>query len=316
MEFDYTQEKQKKSKRISILFLIAVGFIIYLVIYSQGINKNFEKMLVRSSDTDILGSREDLTSYSSLEEAVVDGLKGTKGTYSFAIKKLKTGENYQKDGDRVYEAGSLYKLWVMVAVYQKIEQGELSQQQRLTQDIATLNQKFGIAPEDAEIKDGAISMTVDEALNQMITISHNYAALLLTEEIGLSQVAQFLEQNSFQSSEVGTDGDVPTTTANEMLRFLDELKGGKYANEQNTTKMLDLLKLQTLNDKIPKYLPDGISVAHKTGEIGWFTHDAAIVYATQGEYIIVGLSESDSPPGAEDRIALVSQAVFKYFEGK
>ena len=78
--------------------------------------------------------------------------------------------------------------------------------------------------------------------------------------------------------------------------------------------MLDLLKKQKLNNKLPANLPEGVEIAHKTGEIGYFTHDAGIVYTSKGDYIIVVLSQSDMPSAAEDRIASISKNVYDYFQ--
>ncbi len=77
--------------------------------------------------------------------------------------------------------------------------------------------------------------------------------------------------------------------------------------------MLDLLKSQKLNNKLPKYLPQEIDVAHKTGEIDSLTHDAGIVYAPTSDYIIVILSDSNDPNSAEERIAEVSKNVYNYY---
>ena len=77
--------------------------------------------------------------------------------------------------------------------------------------------------------------------------------------------------------------------------------------------MLGFLKGQQLNDVLPKYLPENIVVAHKTGNIDAFDNDAGIVYGPKGDYIIVLLSESDNPAGAEDRMAQLSKAVYDYF---
>ena len=78
--------------------------------------------------------------------------------------------------------------------------------------------------------------------------------------------------------------------------------------------MLQLLKIQKLNNKIPRYLPKDTVVAHKTGELDPFTHDAGIVYTPNGNYIIVVLSKSDDPDLAENRIADISKNVFNYFQ--
>lgn len=85
---------------------------------------------------------------------------------------------------------------------------------------------------------------------------------------------------------MGINGENPTTTSFDIALFFEKLYKGELANEENTQKMLDLLKKQELNNKLSKYLPEEIDVAHKTGEIGWFSHDAGIVYTNYGDYSI------------------------------
>jgi len=150
----------------------------------------------------------------------------------------------------------------------------------------------------------------------MITISHNYAALLLTEKLKLSQVALWLESNNFNNSKVGTDGATPTTTPSDIAIFYEKLYKGELGNPDSTTKMIELLKKQQLNNKLPKNLPPNTVIAHKTGELGWFTHDAGIIYSEKGDYLIVAMSESSSPKGAEERIAQLSADIFRYFQSK
>ena len=84
---------------------------------------------------------------------------------------------------------------------------------------------------------------------------------------------------------------------------------------QYSKRMLDLLSQQRLNDRIPKYLSDDVEVAHKTGEIGGFKHDAGIIFA-KDPILFVVLSESNSPQGAAERIAKLSKNAYYYFESK
>lgn len=250
----------------------------------------------------------------SLKEAVEKALVGTKGTYGIAIKNPKTGESYYLNEHRVFETGSLYKIWILATVFDQIEKGMLKEDEILSQDVSLLNEKFNIASESAEMTEGKITLSVKAAMEQMITISQNYSALVLTEKLKLSSVAAFLTENGFRESTVGTDGSQPTVTSADMALFFEKLYKGELVDEESTEKMLGLLKRQRLNDKLPKYLPQETIIAHKTGELGWFSHDAGIVYSPSGDYIIVVLSESSSPAGAEDRIAKVSKAVYAYFE--
>ncbi len=260
----------------------------------------------------------------NLEKVVQTAFKDANGTYAVVIKNLKTEENYSLLPDQEFETGSLYKLWIMATAFKEIEEGNLKEDEVLSEDIDTLNRIFEIDPDLAELTEGSISLTVHDALNQMITISHNYAALLLTEKIKLSTVANFLNNNGFTKSSVGTGGDSPKSNALDIALFLEKLYKEELVSADASQKMIELLKKQQLNDGLPKYLPEGaherssvqqVTVAHKTGDVGWFKHDAGIVFTPFGNYIIVIMSQSDNPAGAQERIALVSKAVYDYFSG-
>lgn len=249
---------------------------------------------------------------SALKETVENALKGSSGTYGIAIKNLKTGELYYSNEHRIFEAGSLYKLWIMAETYGQIQNNKITEDESLSEDVSTLNAEFNIDPDLAELIEGTVTFSVGDALNQMITISHNYAALILTQKIKLSSIAEFLKIQGFNESSVGTDGSPPKSSAHDILAFYEKLYKGELGSMENTEKMISLLKNQQLNEGLPKYLTD-ISVANKTGDIGWFKHDAGIVYTKTGDYIIVVMSESDLPEGAQEKIALISKAVYDYF---
>lgn len=280
-------------KRTLVILCVFLFFIACLVVY------RFYKMSIPPVVT--------------LEETVTKALVGAQGEYGIVVKHFTAKEAYQFNGSKIYPTGSLYKLWIMAAVFDQIERGQLKEEEELSSSITDLNQKFDIATDSAELTEGFITLTVQDALKQMITISHNYAALLLSDKIGLSKVAAFLEKNKLAESKLGLSTGLPQTTTNDIVMFLEKLYKRELANKSNTDKMLTLLKKQQLNNKLPKYLPKGTVVAHKTGEIDYLTHDAGIVYTKHGDYIIVVLSKSDYPPGAEERIAQISKAVYDYF---
>lgn len=248
----------------------------------------------------------------NLKSAVDNALSGSKGTYAIFIKNLKTGETYAVNEHQQFDSGSLYKLWIMVTAFNQIKDGSLLIDETLTEDIADLNQKFEIDDEDAELTDGAISLTTASAIEQMITISHNYAALLLTDRIKLSEAKKLIDSYSFTETTLNP----PKTTAADTELFLEKLYHQQIIDPEYSQKMLEVLKRQKLNDKLPKNLPPGTIIAHKTGEIGYLSHDAGIVFSDKGDYVIVVLSDTSSPTGAEDRIADISKNVYDYFEGR
>lgn len=249
----------------------------------------------------------------SLKEIVENAMSGTKGKYGIVIKHLKTGETYSTKEHEVFEAGSLYKLWVMAEAFQQIKEGALKEEDLLAQDVATINKKFGIDQSTAELKQGRITMTVSQALDQMIAISHNYAALLLSERLKNSSIMHFLKEQGFRESHLGDKSNPPKTTPSDIALFYEKLYKGELIDETSSRKMIELLKRQKMSYGIPKYLPKDLVIAHKTGDIEWFKHDGGIVFTKNGDYIIVVLSESKFPLGAQERIAILSEAVYKYF---
>lgn len=240
-------------------------------------------------------------------------LQGKDGTYGVVIKNLKTGETYTYNKDKYFATGSLYKLWVMATAVQQLQKGTMHDDEQLTEDVADLNDEFNIASEDAELTDGTISLSVNDALTQMITISHNYAALLLTKKIGEDTISHFLIDNKLEYSHLGGNDGVPAVTPEDVALFLEKLYNGKLGNPSSTNKMLDLLKGQQLNGKLPKYLPSDVVIAHKTGELGLYSHDAGIVYIPNGPYIIVVLTKTNNPDNANDVIGQLSKVVYDYF---
>lgn len=304
----YSRKKRKRK----LLFYLFVGLLLFFL-YSKftAITKSSELI----SPLPASGKHE-VQSEGELGKIIQTVLEGSTGIYGIAIKNLKTNETYFQNEHKIFDSGSLYKIWVMAETLNQIKSGELKIDQVLSRDIKYLNEKFNVSPEYAELTEGSITLTVENALKQMITISHNYAALLLTEKVKLSSVTSFLQINGFKDSQVGTDYDSPKATPNDIALFFEKLYKGELADTEYTNKMLELLKMQKLNGKIPKNLPEGTIIAHKTGEIFYLTHDGGIVYTPKGDYIIVVMSDSDSPKGAEERIAKISEAVYKYFTSK
>lgn len=245
----------------------------------------------------------------NIEKIILPLLEEEKGDYSVVIKNLKTDEYYNLNEEKEYTAASLYKLWTMGATFQMVDDGKLSMDKVMSADIPTLNAAFSLG-DDAEATTGAITRTVDEAVEQMITISHNYSAILLTYNIKNATVQEFLKDNGFNNSQTKT---LPSTTPKDIANYFEKLYKGELISKEASNEMLEILKRQELNDRIPKYLPEETVVAHKTGELYGVKHDAGIVFSPKGDYIIVLMSDTASQTRAAEVEAKISQAVWDYF---
>lgn len=311
METIYHTRQKRGSRKV---FFIILLFLAILFIFAYFLTKFLS---VKSSSLNIVASPappiENSSFSKELERIVLTSLENTRGNYGIAIKNLKSGESYYLNEHISYDTASLYKLWVMAETFRQIKNGMLKENGILSEDVKTLNEKHKISSESAELTEGTITLSVNDALTKMIADSDNYAALLLSAKIRLSKVASFLKTNGFNESTVGTI-DPPITTAYDIALFFEKLYNMRLVNKEYSNKMIQLLKEQRLNNKISKLLPKNIIIAHKTGELDEYTHDSGIVYTQNGDYIIVVLSKSSTPDLAENQIANISEAVFNYFQ--
>ncbi|MBI2334287.1 serine hydrolase [Candidatus Daviesbacteria bacterium] len=267
----------KTYKIFKILLILLVAYLLLAVIFSRSdtFTFNFEK--------------------TGLKDEIADLLKDSEGKYGIYIKNLSTGEIFSRQEDEEFQAGSLYKLWVMKAAFEQIKEGKIKEDDLLVADVVFLNKKFDLDKEEAEFQSGMINFSIKSAIEQMITISHNYAALALLNRLGSSE-------------------DIPEKiTAKEAASFLEKLYRGEIIDQEYSKQMMELLSRQTINDRIPKYLPPGTKVAHKTGDIGFFENDAGVIFSPKGDFVIVVLSETKDPAAAGEIIAKISEAVYDYF---
>jgi beta-lactamase class A len=319
----YVKEKRKlpsKSKKVfkylfsffSILFLI--NFLLNVYFYKSDVQSAvfispLGKEIIFKITTFINSQKNSVF----LEKIVQNVLKNESKDYGVYIYNLTTGERYYFNENKIFETASLYKLWVMAVSYEQIESGKFKETDVLEDSISSLNKKFNIASESAELTDGSVSRSVKDALEQMIIVSDNYSALLLTQKVGISEMSNFLSQNGFLKSKVGTFEDNPVSSAYDIGNFFQDLYFIKLANLKDTDKMLTLLKNQKVNTKLSKDLPKDAVIGHKTGELGGFSHDGGIVSGNKGDYIIVLMSDTTNPQNANEKIAEISKEVYSYF---
>lgn len=302
--------------------LLKFFFVLFLVIFLMSVAYYREKKISKNSlEQSILSPIAApikqgiaiihyVTKVQRLESIIKPIIQNEKGIYAIGIKNLKTGDEYYYNETQKFQTASIYKLWVMATVFQFIQDGKLQVDQTLSQNVTTLNQAFEIASSSATLQEGAITMTVNDAIEQMVEISSNYAAYLLTYAVKINPVNNFIHSLGLSNSNM--ESDSYTTIADTVL-FYEKLYKGEIVSPIASKKMLEILKKQQLNDRIPKYLPSEIDIAHKTGELDTVKHDAGIVYSPKGEYIIVLMSDTDDLTHAAEIEAQISKKVWEYF---
>jgi beta-lactamase class A len=79
-----------------------------------------------------------------------------------------------------------------------------------------------------------------------------------------------------------------------MAYLLEQLYYKKFLNKDISEKCLELLGQQKINDRIPRKLPRGTFVVHKTGLERHVCHDVGIVFTNKGNFLICVLAKHES----------------------
>lgn len=304
-----------------ILSIIFIPIIIYYISLIQQRDQIRQYVLAIQKEPSVLSASAPIQKVSMLPKIVNDNFSEYGDDYAVVVKNLKTGEEFKFNENKKFNSASLYKLWVMAVTFQKIKDETLKEDQVLSGDLGKFDNALSTAsptptPEgstEPQITEEPkiISMTVKDAIEKMIVVSDNYAALLLASKNGTFSVTNFLKSYGFMNSNFKQP---PQTTADDIALYFEKLYKGEIVDKEYSSIMMDTLKRQTINDRIPADLPEDIVVAHKTGELFGAKHDAGIVFTEKGDYIIVVLSDTKDVKEAIEKTSNFSKEIFDYFE--
>jgi beta-lactamase class A len=229
------------------------------------------------------------------------------GTIGVVVTHLATGETFSSNADTRFRSASLYKLFVLDAALTAQANGRLADDEILTVSPA-------LESYDPYLDwDVGTRVSVGCAIQTMIEMSGNAAADLLVQRLGLPAIDARIDALGLSQSAL-TD-DTAFTSPADVARILESIARGQFVSPAASQRALDLLSAQQHNDRIPAPLPLSVRIAHKTGELPGVRHDAAIVFAPSGPYILVTMVQG-APTEAEARAAIVdlSRAAYASLE--
>ncbi len=224
------------------------------------------------------------------------------------VQNLTTGAVASWHADDFFTAAHLEKLAIMWAAFTLREQGEISFDRRLSISLAALAQDL---PETRARLTG--NPTVGGAIEEMIVGSSSAATEALFDELGRPTIERLLREEGILHTSLMAEPAV--TTPEDVARLLGLIATGGAAGEQAGAEMSALLALQPFNNRLPRYLPAHITLAHQTGDLESVSHDAGILYTADAELLIVAMTERiPSRDTAVDAIARLGRVVYDYFE--
>lgn len=210
-------------------------------------------------------------------------IQETDTTFGIVVWNLNTNQKYFLNENEQFEAASLYKLALMYTLFY-------------------LESKGKIDTKEPDIKDN---------LNLMITVSSNEAALyLLDSYTSWEEIAKLLTEKGLKQTKFTQDHLL--TTPRDTVKLLALINDPNDISPLSREKMMELLRSQTINDRIPALLPDGVTVSHKTADLNDVSHDAGIITDSENtNYILVIMTKnSDEPEKIKPVMAKISLEIY------
>lgn len=289
-----------------------------------------------------------LLASASLQVEIEKAVREFPGTMGVSAVNLSTGETVHVNADVRFPTASLIKLAVMAEVYERIAEGKLRRDTRVTLHDAD---KAGDETVPLNLLHDGVELTVTDLVRLMIVWSDNTATNLLVRLVGTANVDRRMvsygltETKIFRPTfrdgradvfpELEKEFGLGMTTPREAAKLVRLIAEGKVVSRAVCDEMLAILRKQQDRAMIPRLLPferERITVANKTGwdeeknpdargVKGDVRSDAAYVETPKARWVIAILARGirDKSPGV-DNLALVtgarlSRAVYDRWSG-
>jgi beta-lactamase class A len=265
-------------------------------------------------------SGQTLANWAELEKDLLRSLRDFRGELGFVIKDLQTGHSIVRNPDKPFPSASMVKIPIMAACYKAVEEGLIS----LTDTIKLKRTDKVRGSGVLRGSPAGTPVTVERLIGLMITASDNTAANMLIDLLGFEYLGKTFKDFGLDKTNLSrkmmdfrsrAKGIENYTTPREMADILEEIYRRTCVSRETSEKCLACLKEQKVNDRIPRYLPRKVQVAHKTGLEHKVCHDAGIVFAEKGDVLICVLTEGDTGATIAKRmIARIAARVYRIYK--
>ena len=214
---------------------------------------------------------------------------GIAGVY---VRDLDEGYGYGVRPDEQFFSASVIKIPVMVAVYRKVEKGELG----FSQEIEIQEEDWAAGAGWLQWEDAGTKQTVGDLLLLMMTQSDNVATNALVRVVGgpdhVNEVARSLgAKNTLLYQKVSSErGAVPAldnrTTPRDMAVMLEKIARKEAAGAQSCEYMVELMYTNELDWWLDAGLPADVYAANKAGWLYKVYSDVGLVNADGRRYVV------------------------------
>ena len=237
---------------------------------------------------------------------------------SMAVRSLAdSSAQFAYRADERVPSASVIKLPIMIDVMERVKAGTLDPDEI---HILTDSEKVG---GDGVLKTYSHRSRIAyrDLLQLMMIYSDNTATNIFINELGMAAINQRMQTLGLTKSRLNRvmmdtlatrQGRENYVTAREMNTLLLKIYRNEVATPALCEQMLAILRQNEDTLTIPRLLPKGAVVAHKTGMLTYVRGDAGLVYTTK-PFLLSVFVEGIPTPDAERIIGEIALICYTFF---
>lgn len=297
-----------------------------------------------------------------IREVIERNAAGATGKLGVYFMDLSTGAEVRYNAEDVFPSASVFKIFVLAELFRQIGSGRCALEDRYPLKSEDKAEGSGVLQ---LLEDGA-ELTLKDYATLMMILSDNTAADFLFKFTGRENIIRNvleplhlratkcdltctdllaacyeiepgtrLEESlaarcgrGFRNAPAYTGGleRNDETSPEDAAKVLELLYRGQWISPEWDAQAVKILKQCQTNGRIPKFLPVGTAVAHKTGTMDRVANDVGIVYSPKGDYILSlfyngntaseeEYRENDHNFFSENLLAVISREIYDAYVG-
>ena len=257
--------------------------------------------------------------YIELKKEIEKIISKVDGKVCVNFYDLNKNDGFSINGNEKVLSASMIKLLILAELMKKISEDKFS----LSDTIMMAN--FMKTEGDGVLKElnTGHHFTLKELATLMIIVSDNQATNILIDFLGMENInllgkelglrETFLERR-MMDAEARKNGYDNYTSADDISLLLKLIYQEKLIDKEASQLMLDILLKQQQGERLQRYLPTDIKIAHKCGDLDNLENDGGIIWLEEKAYILVVLTSGMSNLQCKQTIGKISKFVYDKME--
>ena len=257
--------------------------------------------------------------YTEWKKEIEKIISEVKGQVSVSFYDLDKNIAFSIDGDKKVLSASMIKLLILAELMRQVSEAKLSLSQKITLTDSMRVGGDGIL----KVLASGHQFSLKELAKLMIVVSDNEATNILIELLSMENIntlgrnlalKETFLQRKMMDSKAREKGYDNYTSSDDIALLLKLIYEGKLINKEASEIILDILSQQQQSERLQRYLPSDIKIAHKCGDLDNLENDGGIIWINDRAYILVVLTSAMPNLECRETIGKISKYIYNKME--